>query len=208
MKVFRFNSDSCHFRENFLVDRSRKARSVRRSPTAILQPNASSCDSSRSVLIYSCPSRHRSARNVLIYTSDWYVLPSTEGNINVANQWHNSALASWQTQLNFATWCATTGCGVSVHDHLQGHRVIMILQRTAETFLSRSFGSIATTRQVLHYQLMSHGTATTTYNHTVFQTVCNEFDVNPKSDWRLNRGIEWLARGPGSIFTRFGPELQ
>jgi len=26
----------------------------------------------------------------------------------------------WQTQLNFATWCATTGCGVSVHDHLNG----------------------------------------------------------------------------------------
>jgi len=47
-----------------------------------------------------------------------------------------------------------------------------------------------------------------TYNHTAYQTVCNEFDVNPKSDWRLNRGTEWLARGPGSIFTRFGPELQ
>ena len=26
-----------------------------------------------------------------IYTSGSYVLPSTEGNINVANQWHNSA---------------------------------------------------------------------------------------------------------------------
>ena len=55
-----------------------------------------------------------------IYTSDSYVLPSTEGNINVANQWHNSPLAFWQTQLNFATWCATTGCGVSVHDHIRG----------------------------------------------------------------------------------------
>jgi len=37
-----------------------------------------------------------------IYTSDSYVLPSTEGNIT--NQWHNSPLAFWQTQLNFATW--------------------------------------------------------------------------------------------------------
>ena len=24
----------------------------------------------------------------------------------------------WQNQLNFAVWCATTGCGVSVEDHL------------------------------------------------------------------------------------------
>jgi len=24
----------------------------------------------------------------------------------------------------------------------------------------------------------------------------------------IGRGTEWLARGPGSIFTRFGPELQ
>jgi len=55
---------------------------------------------------------------------------------------------------------------------------------------------------------MRHGTATTTLTTTAYQTVCNEFDVDPKSDWRLNRGTEWLARGPGSIFTRFGPELQ
>jgi len=32
--------------------------------------------------------------------------------------------------------------------------------------------------------------------------------VDPKSDWRLNRGTEGLARGPRSIFTRFGPELR
>jgi len=32
--------------------------------------------------------------------------------------------------------------------------------------------------------------------------------VDSKSDWRLNRGTECLARGPRSIFTRFGPELQ
>jgi len=32
--------------------------------------------------------------------------------------------------------------------------------------------------------------------------------VVPKSDWRLNRGTKLLARGHGSIFTSFGPELQ
>jgi len=47
-------------------------------------------------------------------------IPATEGNIDVAHRWHDSQINFWQTQLNFATWCATTGCGVSVHDHLNG----------------------------------------------------------------------------------------
>jgi len=49
-----------------------------------------------------------------------YEIPATEGNIDVAYRWHNSQTDFWQIQLNFATWCATTGCGVSVHDHLNG----------------------------------------------------------------------------------------
>ena len=49
-----------------------------------------------------------------------YVLPATEGNIDVANRWHNAQMDFWQTQLNFATWYATTGCGVSVRDHIIG----------------------------------------------------------------------------------------
>jgi len=49
-----------------------------------------------------------------------YQIPATEWNIDVAHRWHNSQMDFWLTQLNFATWCATTGCGVSVHDHLNG----------------------------------------------------------------------------------------
>jgi len=51
---------------------------------------------------------------------DKYVLSATEGNIDVAKRWHDAPMDFWQNQLNFATWCATTGCGVSVHDHLKG----------------------------------------------------------------------------------------
>jgi len=49
-----------------------------------------------------------------------YEIPATEGNIDVAHRWHNFQMDFWQTQLKFATWCATTGCGVSVHEHLNG----------------------------------------------------------------------------------------
>jgi len=54
-------------RENCLLNRARNTRSARRS-AAILQPNASSCASSWSIPIYSCPFRHRLAQNILIYT--------------------------------------------------------------------------------------------------------------------------------------------
>jgi len=150
-----------------------------------------------------------------IYTSDSYVyvLPSTEGNINVANQWHNSPLAFWQTQLNFATWCAATGCGVSVHDHLRGHYDFAPDSRNLSQLIFR-FHVYYQTRKILRQISAPLPTDeawnryNNTYNHTAYQTVCNEFEGDPKSDWRLNRGTEWLARGPGSIFTRFGPKLQ
>jgi len=50
---------------------------------------------------------------------------------------------------------------------------------------------------------------TNVYDHTAYQTICNEFGVDPqKSDWRTARGTQWLASGPGSIFDRFGPHPQ
>ena len=51
---------------------------------------------------------------------DKNVLPATEGKIDVARRWHNSQIDFRQIQLNFATWCATTKCGVRVHDHING----------------------------------------------------------------------------------------
>jgi hypothetical protein len=34
------------------------------------------------------------------------------------NTWLHSSFNWWQCQLNFAVWCASTGCGVSYNDHL------------------------------------------------------------------------------------------
>ena len=32
--------------------------------------------------------------------------------------WRTNPMRFWQNQLNFAVWCATSGCGISVEDHL------------------------------------------------------------------------------------------
>ena len=120
----------------------------------------------------------------------------------------------WQNQLNFATWCATTGCGVSVHDHING--CYDFAPESAQ--LSKSifrFHVYYQTRRILHQMRAalltdeSWNVFTNTYDHTAYQTICNEFGVDPqKSDWRTTRGTQWLANGPGSYFDRFGLEPQ
>ena len=37
---------------------------------------------------------------------------------DVIQAWRTNPIQFWQNQLNFAVWCATTGCGVSVEEHL------------------------------------------------------------------------------------------
>ena len=49
----------------------------------------------------------------------------------------------WQTQLIFATWCTTTGCGVSVHDHLNG---LYVSPRRVHSYRSRYSDFTCTTR--------------------------------------------------------------
>jgi len=138
------------------------------------------------------------------------VLPATEGNIDVARRWHNSQMDFWQTQLNLATWCATTGCGVSVHDHINGRYDFAPESAQLCKSIFR-FHVYYQTRRILHQMRAALPTAeswnafTNAYDHTAYQMICNEFGVDPqKSDWRTTRGTQWLANGPGSYMDRFG----
>jgi len=75
---------------------------------------------------------------------DKYMLPATERNIDVAKRWHNAPMDFWQTQLKFATWCATTGCRVSVQDHVSGRYDFLPLKALSSQ--SQSFDSTYITR--------------------------------------------------------------
>ena len=141
---------------------------------------------------------------------DNYVLPATEGNIDVARRWHNSQMDFWQTQLNFATWCATTGCGVSMHDHVNGRYDFAPDSAQLSKSIFR-FHVYYQTKRILHQMRAalptdeSWNALTNAYDHTAYQTICNVFGVDPqKSDWRTARGTQWLANGPGSYMDRFG----
>jgi len=141
-----------------------------------------------------------------------YEIPATEGNINVAHRWHYSQMDFWQTQLNFATWCATTGCGVSVHDHLNGRYDFAPESAQLSKTIFR-FHDYYQTRRILHQIRAalptdeSWNAFNNAYDHTDYQTISNKFGVDPQprhSDWRTTRGTQWLANGPGSYMDCFG----
>jgi len=137
---------------------------------------------------------------------DKYVLPATEGNIDVARRWHDAQMDFWQNQLNFATWCATTGCGVSVHDHLKGRYDFAPESARLSMSIFR-FHVYYQTRRILH-QLSaalptdkSWNAFNNAYNHTAYQTICNDFGVDAQ---KATGGTQWLAKGPGSYMDHFG----
>jgi len=141
---------------------------------------------------------------------DKYVLPATEGNLDVASRGHSASMDFWQTQLNFATWCATMGCGVSVHDHTNGRYDFAPESAQLSKSIFR-FHVYCQTRQ-MRAALLTEGSwnaFNNAYDHAAYQTICNEFNVDPqKIDWRASRGTQWWARGTGSIFDGFGPYPQ
>ena len=47
-----------------------------------------------------------------------YKLPKVKSP-EIYDNWIANQMQFWQNQLNFAIWCATTGCGVSKLDHLR-----------------------------------------------------------------------------------------
>jgi len=145
-----------------------------------------------------------------------YDIPATSGNIDVAHRWHNSQVDFFQTQLNFATWYATTGCGVSVHDHLNGRNDFAPESAQLSKSIFR-FHVYYQTRRIIHQIRAalptdeSWNAFNNAYNQTAYQTISTEFCVDPQSrhsDWRTTMGTEWLANGPGSYMDRFGVHPQ
>ena len=57
-----------------------------------------------------------------------YKLPRVKSD-SIVQRWRTDLLQFWQNQLNFAIWCATTGCGVDFNHHLKADGLIGSLFR-------------------------------------------------------------------------------
>ena len=101
------------------------------------------------------------------------------------NTWLHSSFDWWQCQLNFAVWCASTGCGVSYQDHIDPVKNTSELTKTIYTFhlyyciariLKELKSPLPTDKSFCYYK--------NPYDRAAYHKLCNEFNVSPNTDWR------------------------
>ena len=90
----------------------------------------------------------------------------------------------WQNKINFAVWCATTGCGVSAEDHLSS-KVPMV----RSVYLFHVYYQVRRILEEMQVPLPQDDTwdaFDTPYNQRAYEQICAEFCVSPHTDWRQN----------------------
>ena len=115
----------------------------------------------------------------------------------------------WQQQLNFAVWCATTGCGVS-REMLFSGRGTLQLPDQLRTFYQ--FHVYYTTRKIL-YEISDSpvfSEISNPYDVASYKRICAEFNIDPSTDFRYTRGkngglgtVYIGATGLGAIATDY-----
>ena len=101
----------------------------------------------------------------------------------------------WQQQLNFAVWCATTGCGVS-REMLFDNSTLQLSEQV-RTFYQ--FHVYYTTRKILYEMggIQSKNALPDSpvfseiknpYDVASYKRICAEFNVDPSTDFRYTRG--------------------
>ena len=118
----------------------------------------------------------------------------------------------WQQQLNFAVWCATTGCGVS--REMLFPNSDLNLSEQIRTFYQ--FHVYYTTRKILYEMggIQSKNALpddavfkeeNNPYDVASYKRICAEFDIDPSTDFRYTRGKNG---GLGTVYiwaTGIGP---
>jgi len=113
----------------------------------------------------------------------------------VANAWFNSPKAFYQNQLNFAIWCATTGCGVSFANHLNHpdpfirsvYQFHMYYQM--RRVLNEISAPLYNEKSFCYYQNV--------IDLTAYQRLCDEFQISNNTDFRQRSD---KTNGMGTIY--------
>ena len=113
---------------------------------------------------------------------DKNMLPYVESDALVRS-WNNTPMRFWQNQLNFAVWCATTGCGVSYEDHLSGD----IPGFAKSMFMFHVYYQIRRIIFELKAPLptdQSWNAFDNSMDAKAYEKICAEFNVDKNTDWR------------------------
>lgn len=120
------------------------------------------------------------------------------------NTWLHSSFDWWQCQLNFAVWCASTGCGVSFNDHIQN---TSNLTKSVYTFhlyyctariLKELKVPLPTDESFCYYK--------NPYDKAAYQKICDEFHVSYNVDWRQKLESSSKCSGLGEYTQYFKPD--
>ena len=123
--------------------------------------------------------------------SEKYILPYVESDA-VVQRWRTDWIRFWQNQLNFAVWCATTGCGVDFNNHLKDTGMIGSLFRFHVYYQTRR---ILFEMAVALPQDTSWNAFDNNYNRSAYERICKEFYVD--IDWRQKQSDN---QGLGRIY--------
>ena len=112
--------------------------------------------------------------------------------------WNKAPLKLWQTQLNFAVWCASSACGVSSeHLNYKTHSMVKALYRFHVYYHVRR---ILKRVQVLLPHKTGFNAADNSYTNQAFFKICADYKVpndpmryrDEKFYWTYQGGIGWL----------------
>ena len=121
--------------------------------------------------------------------------------------WNKAPLKLWQTQLNFAVWCASSACGVSsTHLNYKAHPMIRLVYRFHLYYHMRR---VLKRLQVPLPHETSFNEADNSYTESEFFKICEDKRVpndpmkyrDEKFYWTYQRGISWPNAyiGPDSM---------
>jgi hypothetical protein len=123
-----------------------------------------------------------------------YKLPYVESD-QLVQAWSSTPMQWWQNQVNFAVWCATSGCGVSAQDHLAAAEPLMQSVYQFHTYyqVRRILAEIGAALP----QDQAWDAFKNLYNRRSYERICNEFGVDVNSDWRQKQSNN---QGLGTVF--------
>ena len=112
-----------------------------------------------------------------------YILPMSYSDKSL-QVWRTTPMQFWQNQLNFAVWCATTGCGVSVEDHLTPDDGF--LQSVYRFHVYYQIRRILAEIQAPQPYDQAWNAVNNPYDRGGYEKICDEFGVSPHADWRVS----------------------
>ena len=97
--------------------------------------------------------------------------------------WSSALMDWWQNQLNFAVWCATSGCGILAQDHLSAVEPLMRSMYQFHVYFQMWW--ILAEMSALLPQDKAWSPTSNPYDRQAYEWIANEFGVSPNANWHI-----------------------